>query len=282
MEHRRLTLASPAKVNLFLRVLARRADGYHDLASLFQAIDLSDTLHITLDTKDSFTCNVAEVPTDGSNLVLKALSAFRRGTGLSFGVRIHLDKRIPMQAGLGGGSSNAATTLWALNELLMRPVGQKDLFRWASAIGSDVSFFLSQGTAYCTGRGEVVRPLKSLPHQSLWIVKPNEGLSTPEVYRRLDLKAVPQRDPQVVLRAFFAGNPTCFNDLEAAALSALPRLADLKQELERSGFSQVLLSGSGTSFFCLGDGDPPFIPGVELYPAGFVNRPANSWYPLKG
>ncbi len=110
-----MKLKSPAKINVFLRVIGRRPDGYHDLASLFQAIDLSDIIDIELskDGQDRLTCDQSDVPTDASNLILKAANLFRRKTNLSFGVIAHLEKRIPVQAGLGGGSSNAATLFGA-------------------------------------------------------------------------------------------------------------------------------------------------------------------------
>lgn len=155
-----LTLISPAKVNLFLRVLGKRPDGYHELASLFQAIDLADTLHFTLSKHDHLTCTDPAIPLDNTNLIWKTVHLFRRKTNHQFPIHIHLEKNIPIQAGLGGGSSNAATTLWALNELLNTHIPSETLTAWAGEIGSDVPFFLSTGTAYCTGRGEIV---KSLP-----------------------------------------------------------------------------------------------------------------------
>src|ERR1700733_15970617 len=112
-----LTLLSPAKLNLFLRIVRRRPDGYHDLASLFQTVSLADTLHFSLSERDQLTCTDPALLTDHTNLVLKAVDLFRKKTGLSFGLKIHLEKHIPYQSGLGGGSSNAATTLWALNQL---------------------------------------------------------------------------------------------------------------------------------------------------------------------
>src|SRR5262249_13981075 len=107
-----LTLLSPAKINLFLRILGKRPDGYHELASLFQAIDLADTIHFSLSDADHLTCTDPAIPVDRSNLIWKSVNLFRRKTGLNFHLKIHLEKKIPHQAGLGGGSSNAATTLW--------------------------------------------------------------------------------------------------------------------------------------------------------------------------
>lgn len=278
-----LKLSSPAKINLFLRILRRRSDGYHELASLFQAVDLCDSLYYSFSKEDQLTCTDSTIPTDRNNLILKAADLFRRKTNLDFKVAIHLEKRIPIQAGLGGGSSNAATTLWALNELSGRPATLEQLMHWSGEIGSDITFFLSQGTAYCTGRGEILRPLPALKKQSLHIIKPAEGLSTPEVYRRLNASSLQQRDPVVVLADFIDGHFNCFNDLEIPAFAIMPKLAQLQSELKSAGFSVVLMSGSGSAFFCLGEGDQKgkwesTISDVQHFQASFINRLPNAWY----
>lgn len=273
-----MKLASPAKINLFLRILKRRSDGYHELASLFQAIDLCDTLHFSLSCNDKLTCTHPLIPTDNTNLVLKAVELFRCKTNLDFGVTIHLEKVIPIQAGLGGGSSNAATTLWALNELCNRPATIEQLMQWSGEIGSDITFFLSQGTAYCSGRGEILKQLPPLQKKSLLIVKPQEGLSTPEVYRKLDASSLKQRDPEAVLASFYAGQFNCFNDLEIPAFAIMPELACLRTKLMSSGFSEVLMSGSGSAFFCLGEGKVSEAADQQHFPSSFINRSPDSWY----
>jgi 4-diphosphocytidyl-2-C-methyl-D-erythritol kinase len=272
-----LSLASPAKLNLFLKVLRRRPDGFHDLASLFQAISLHDLLHVGLADQDALTCDVAGVPTDRTNLIVKAAELFRQKTGLQAYVNVHLEKRIPMEAGLGGGSSNAATTLWALNELTGRPAPLQQLQTWAGDIGSDVAFFLSEGTAYCTGRGECLMPLPPLAARELTLVKPPEGLSTPSVFKALNVSQLPENDPQSSLESWARGQPICFNDLEYPAFRLMPALQTLKQTLRQS-FETVLMSGSGTSFFCLGNGQCP--PRYNVYSARFVNRLPGCWYPF--
>lgn len=273
-----LVLKSPAKINLFLRILKKRSDGYHELASLFQAINLMDTIHFELADKDHFTCNDPKIPADDANLVLKAVSLFRRKTGLKFGLASILEKNIPHQAGLGGGSGNAATTLYALNQLLGTPASHSDLIRWSAEIGSDVAFFLSEGTAYCTGRGEIVHAVPPLLFQDLWIAKPSFGTSTPEVYSKLDLSKLLPRNPEEALHNFFTGNPEYFNDLEEAAYMASPQLITIKQQLLKSGFDSVMLSGSGSSFFCLGQYDPTQLSDVKLYKACYIRRTSDSWY----
>ena len=258
--------------------MGRRSDGYHELASLFQAIDLCDVVHFELASQDLLTCTDPEIPTDASNLILKATALFRQKTKCSFGVKVHLEKRIPHQAGLGGGSSNAATTLWALNQLCGYPATVDELRRWAGEIGSDIAFFLSEGTAFCTGRGEIMRTLPALPSPSLWIVKPKEGLSTQQVYRALDLSSIAKKDPETLLQRFLSGEPDYLNDLEAAAFKVMPKLADIKTKLLAKGFSTVLLSGSGSSFFCIGRTVSSQVEETSFYQTQFINRRSQEWY----
>lgn len=274
-----LTLFSPAKINLFLRIVSKRADGFHNLSSVFQTISLGDTVAIERHSEDQLTCSNPELPTDGTNLVLKATELFRRKTGLSHYFKIHLTKRIPMQAGLGGGSSNAATVLWACNQLAKSEINLNVLKEWGSEIGSDIPFFLSQGTAYCTGKGESVHHLPSLAAKQLWIIKPAEGLSTPEVYRRFKLD--PSHSEKFLNRdldLFLSGSLPHFNDLEAPAFEIRPELLKLKTTLLESGFDTVLMSGSGSSFFCMGQGKPPADSRIAAFSVKTINRSLNQWY----
>jgi 4-diphosphocytidyl-2-C-methyl-D-erythritol kinase len=274
-----LRLFSPAKINLFLRIVSKRSDGYHNLSSVFQTISLGDTLTIELHDQDELTCTDPSLPVDGSNLILKATELFRRKTGLKHGFKIHLIKRIPTQAGLGGGSSNAATTLWACNQLANTSIPLNTLKLWGSEIGSDVPFFFSQGTAYCTGRGELVYHLPALGSRSLLIVKPQGGLSTPEVYRRLNFsRALSEKIVRRDLDAFLSGSLPYFNDLEKPAFEIKPELQQLKTLLLKNGFDVVLMSGSGSSFFCLGKGQSPQLAELSIFSAQYVNRSLLRWY----
>ncbi|THG18147.1 hypothetical protein TEA_018752 [Camellia sinensis var. sinensis] len=155
----RLTLFSPCKINVFLRITGKREDGFHDLASLFHVISLGDRIKFSLSpskSKDRLSTNVPGVPIDDRNLIVKALNLYRKKTGADNFFWIHLEKKVPTGAGLGGGSSNAATALWAANQFSGCLATEKELQEWSSEIGSDVPFFFSQGAAYCTGRGEKV------------------------------------------------------------------------------------------------------------------------------
>ena len=273
-----LKLISPAKINLFLNVTHKRADGYHELVSLFQTVSLCDNIEFSLSSQDELKCSDPAIPKDSSNLIIKALDLFRCKTGLDFCLKVYLEKKIPHQAGLGGGSSNAATTLWALNALHGFPVDTRTLMDWSKEIGSDITFFLSQGTALCLGRGEIVlsqKPLKN--HKSLYIVKPSIGLSTPEVFKALDAAHLKEKNIDIILKNFHQSIFDCFNDLEAPALKICPQLIDLKNRLLESGFEQVTMTGSGSAFFCFGEPNKSFND-LFVSKVEFINREESEWY----
>ena len=273
-----LTLFAPAKVNLFLKIINKRQDGFHDIASLFQAITLGDTMVFSFSEKDKYFFTNPNIPTDSTNLVMKAVDLFRRKTLLSFGVDIFVDKRIPCEAGLGGGSSNAATTLFALNKLCNYPVKLGDLIDWSGEIGSDVPFFLSQGTAYCTGRGEKMAPYPELDNIDLYIIKPIEGISTAKVYRNFSLAHISNICPKNTAENFLKGEFRYFNDLEDTACALLPSLNIFRKELKKCGFDSVTMSGSGTSFFCTGKPVKELPKYSKHFNARFLRRRNNEWY----
>jgi 4-diphosphocytidyl-2-C-methyl-D-erythritol kinase len=261
-----LELFSPAKLNLFFRVHSKRADGYHEISSLYQAIDLGDTLQLRLSDQDRLSCNDPQIPTDWTNLVWKALHVFRKETGKMDKVQIHLEKRIPIQAGLGGGSSNAATLLWGINQLLGEVVSEETLSHFAASFSSDAPFFFSQGSAYCRGRGEILEPVAPLPRHTLWLAKPQEGLSTPLVYQQCQSHQFPPRNPIETLA-------------EISAFTLLPSLLTLKKNLQALGFSSVTMTGSGTAFFCTGTPlERPHLEGVQFSPIRYLYRSTKDWY----
>lgn len=223
-----------------------------------QTIQLGDTLTFAFAKEDKLTCSDTTLPSDSSNLVLKAVNLFRRKSGLHFSVEIHLDKKIPTQAGLGGGSSNAATTLWALNALHHFPYSDEELCRWSSEIGSDIPFFFSLGSAYCTGRGEKLRNLPPLDLPSFAIEKPNEGLSTPTIFKALNLSECSKEDPEALLDAFYSGKPRYINDVEGTAARLCPALIPFRQELLKK-YIQVFMTGTGSAHVCLGEGKIPAV-----------------------
>lgn len=274
-----LRLFSPAKVNLFLRIVSKRPDGYHNLSSVFQTISLGDTLTIEPHSRDELTCTDPRLPTDTSNLILKATDLFRCKTGLKLAFRIHLIKRIPTHAGLGGGSSNAATTLWGCNQLAKTNIPLHTLQQWSAEIGSDIPFFFSQGTAYCTGRGEYVKHLPALAGPEFWVIKPPEGLSTLEVYRCLNFtSSVSEKSLQIDLDTFLSNSLLYFNDLEKPAFEIMPELKQLKTRLLGNGFEIALMSGSGSAFICMGKGTLPTDPKLSIFSVHFTNRTQLNWY----
>lgn len=273
------SLSSPSKINLFFRVLSKRSDGFHEIASLYQAVRLFDTITFSLSSSPTFTCSDPSLAMDEGNLCVKAYRLFEKKTGYDLSYSIHLDKRVPMQAGLGGGSGNAATILWGLNKLTGSLHSDEELALWSSEIGSDVSFFFSRGAAYCTGRGEILAQVDEMPHLGpITIVKPHVGLSTPGVYKACKLSEMSDIDPAVLLCSYQSMSPIFHNDLEFPSFSLLPSLKELKAVLLSAGFSTVLMCGSGTAFFCLGEGIIPSLPMCKVFTAQAAFRSKQCWY----
>lgn len=248
LESGKLIFRSPAKINLFLRILKKREDNFHELSTLIQAIDYFDYLHFSKSSCDSFTTSNPNIPTDERNLVLKALKLFRKTTGWHQPLAIHLDKYIPFEAGLGGGSGNAATTLFACNCLSNLNLSNETLSSLSSEIGSDIPFFFSKGSALCEGRGEIVTSV-DLPKRKYSLFKPKEGLSTPAVFKNFDLTKKSTLSVTDLLLQFKNGQTPYINDLELPALNLLPSLLSLKEEISRLGQTPPLMTGSGSVFF---------------------------------
>lgn len=275
-----ITLFSPAKINLFFRVLNKREDGYHDIASLIQAISFGDTLSISLrkESSDRFISNESSLLFNNTNLIYKAVELFKKRTHLQFNVDITLDKRIPMQAGLGGGSGNAATTLYALNQLLGAHIPDNTLAVWGSTLGADVPCFFSLGRVFCEGIGEKLTTVEK-QDESYWIAKPkNLHLSTAAVYSKCSPSRSSMLDPVALLEAFQNKSIFFTNDLESAAFSLLPNLKDFKQSCFDLGFKHVMMTGSGTAFVCVGDVKDPFLPDTVFMKVSSLSRDPSSWY----
>jgi len=244
-------IAAPAKVNLHLELLGKRPDGYHDLETLIVCVNLFDTLLIQPSRELHLTCDTPGIPTDGKNLVVKAAKALQAAAGTDAGAAIHLTKRIPHEAGLGGGSSDAAAALFALNQLWKLGLSDAELQTVAGTVGSDVPAFLAGSASWCTGRGEIVEPVE-VPRMHLVIVKPAVGLSTAAVYGKVNLgtAGVSPWVPNTT-HGLTPAVPILFNRLQAAAFALQPlveRVYDRLHECEPQG---VLLSGSGSSVFAV-------------------------------
>lgn len=259
-----LTKTSPCKVNLLLNILGKRTDGFHELETVMQPIGLCDELTFEpIAGATTLTCSEPALPTDGGNLVVRAARAFFERSGLAGGVRMHLEKKIPMAAGLGGGSGNAATTLLALNELHGQLLTPEQLHAEAAALGSDIPFFLQTQPALATGRGEHIQSLAPFPGLAgcaFLLVHPGFGIATAWAYKELArfpeaLNGRPGRAAQLV-EALNSGDLRAasrefYNSLEAPALEKYPWLAVLQDFLRENGAAAALMSGSGSTTFAI-------------------------------
>ncbi len=241
---------APAKVNLSLRVLRRRDDGFHDIETLMAPISIFDTLEIERQTSGGlqFTCNDAALPTGEENLAVRAARIFCGKFGYEPHVSIALKKEIPHGAGLGGGSSDAATVLLALDQLFETNLPRKELSQLAAELGSDVPFFIHQSAAWCRGRGEIVEPC-AMPPLPLLLIKPPFGVPTPWAYKNW-------RDSLEIPGVHYAAQSFAWgemvNELERPVFEKHLQLAELKQWLlaqpETAG---SLMSGSGATVFAV-------------------------------
>ncbi len=255
-----LTAEAPAKLNLALEIVRRRPDGYHDLRTVFQAVDLADTLLVRERTGPGIALSVEGlpgIPAGPGNLVVRAGEALRARHGRDRGAEIRLVKRIPAGAGLGGGSSDAAAALLALEDLWGLPPDPAERFRLAAELGSDVPFFLLGGTALGEGRGEILTRLPAPPACGWVVVIPDFGVSTTAAYTQVsETLTETDRHLKVLLSALERGDLRLLasrisNDLEAGVLRIEPRLARIRSELERLPVLAVGLTGSGAALFAL-------------------------------
>ncbi len=255
---RSLTLVSPAKINLCLEVWRRRPDGYHEITTLMQVVDLADTVHVERrEAGIRLTAEGVPVPAGEENLAVRAAARFFAAAAPG-GARIHLAKRLPAGGGLGGGSSNAAAVLWGLNVLYGSPLPAEALDDVAASLGSDVPFFLSPGFAWAEGRGERIRPAGPAPERWAVVVDPGFSISTAWAYGHLTLPLTPGDRMPNIIASIARGDVAralelAFNRLEDAVLPHFPRLAELKAVLIEAGASPALLSGSGACLFGLAE-----------------------------
>jgi len=259
-----LTRESPCKVNLILNILGRRADGFHELETVMHPVPYRDRIEFQRGGSGiELTCNLPGLPVDSTNLVQRAASRFCEQSGIKDGVRLRLEKRIPLAAGLGGGSGNAAATLLGLNELFDRPLSASRLAEIAAALGSDVPFFLQDQPALATGRGEQVVPLdrfQALAGVFILLIHPGFGISTPWAYQRLSrfpdaLNGRPGRAQGLVDRlahgSLGAAASEFYNSLEAPAFEKYPVLLLYQEFLRNNGAAVAMMSGSGSTTFAL-------------------------------
>ena len=245
-----LTMKAPAKLNLFLYVVGRRGDSYHDILTLFQKISLWDKISLTLlkDTKKiNITCPGSNLPVGEDNLAFKAAKVFLEHTGLGYGVSMRLEKHIPVGSGLGGGSSDAAAVLKGLNILNNNILANGELHSIACHLGADVPFFISDAnTAIGTGTGTRLEAIGT-PCYRYVLIWPGFSISTKSVYERFELTSQPYDTIFDASQAFHT--KLWINDLEQAVIPRYPQIEDIKSQLMALGAETALMSGSGSTVF---------------------------------
>lgn len=287
----KVSVPSLAKLNLDLRVLHKRPDGYHELRTIFQTISLSDHLQIEFEPAKRTDIHLNSSVEITDNLVVRSAKAVLDHLKIKASVHFSLAKRIPMGAGLGGGSSNAAAVLIALPALAGRPVPLPELHRLAASLGSDVPFFLYGGTALALGTGTELYPLSDRPASDVLVVSTGIHVSTPEAYRALGrdvTNALTSEAESPILREFQSiawapvvpslGELPLKNDFEEAVFGQHPELAKLVRKLKRLGASPAMMTGSGSAVFgvfsdeaALRTAASRFLPG-SVFPVRFISR----------
>lgn len=250
-----MRIFTPAKINLTLDVTGRLEDGYHTLESVFQSVSIYDELDIALASNGiSVSCGRG-IPGGQRNICWKAAKLMLDKTGADCGVRINIKKQIPAQAGLGGGSSDAAAVLGAMNLLLGAQLSDDALRAAGKTLGADVPFFIGSGAAYVSGIGDIITPIHQMPAVHIVIAKPYAGMPTPLAYKRIDvLEDIPHGNINTVLSGLKSGNlkeavAGCINSFEA--VTNIPEVFNIKRIMRETGAFLSLMSGSGTAVFGL-------------------------------
>ncbi len=256
------TLPSFAKINLHLRILGRRDDGFHELCTVFQTISLYDSLTFAESDAIELTCTDKLIPTDGRNLIVWTAGKLRERFSIKLGAKIHLEKHIPSPGGLGGGSSNAAVALIGLARLWDIDVNAGDLQAIATEIGSDVPFFLHGGTALGTGRGEVIEAIADTREKLMIVVTPDVRVSTREAFAAINAARLTNFTSNRILRvcrdeakSLDLRHAALINDFETTVFAAFPEIRRVKETLLDLGAVNALMSGSGGSVYGIFDNE---------------------------
>ena len=243
---------APAKINLFLRIINKRTDGYHNIFSLMQKISLHDELFFSPRSKSIVLhCPGTDLPTNDNNLIVRAAKAIFDYCDYQSGMEITLHKKIPMTAGLGGGSSDAATTLMALNKICSFNLKKSEMIKIGSKIGAEVPFFIFGNAGLASGVGDKLKHFRNLPPFNLLLIKPPFDLSTKMVYQSLNLRLTMGKNNYSIPRILDLSDivQVLHNDLESVSLKMHPELTDLKKMLLGHGALGALMSGSGPTIF---------------------------------
>ena len=248
-----------AKINLSLDVTKRRPDGYHEVSMIMQSVDLSDILDIEKNEDDSIilTCDNNELACDGSNLIVRAAKALQDHVGAHDGLKIHLCKRIPMAAGLAGGSADAAAALVGVNRLCGYGLSVAELQKIGASIGADIPFCIQGGTCLAEGIGEILTEISPMPECHIVLIKPPFDVSTKYVYEHLDAldyATLDHPNTGAMQRLIAAGDVAAVaahigNILESVTVAGYPEIADIKNSLKAFGADGVLMSGSGPTVY---------------------------------
>jgi 4-diphosphocytidyl-2-C-methyl-D-erythritol kinase len=253
-----ITVKAPAKINLTLDVLHKRPDGYHEVEMVMTTIDLADHLHLTSVPRQNdilLECTASFVPNDQRNLVYQAVQLLKNKFDIKHGVNIRIDKQIPVAAGLAGGSSDAAATIKGLNQLWQLNLSVQEMAELGAELGSDISFCVYGGTALASGRGEIIEPLPTPPPFWVVLAKPPIGVSTGNVYSKLDVNKIDRHpDTAQMIRAIRQKDfplmvASLGNVLEQVTLHEHAAVYQIKERMKRFGADGVLMSGSGPTVY---------------------------------
>ena len=246
---------APAKINLFLDVLNKRDDGYHNLSMIMQTIDLCDEIDIEKAEKISLECNKDGIPLNEKNLVWKAADLFFEYTKINGGCKIYLKKVIPDGAGLGGGSSDAAQVLIALNEIYDTKLSNEQLKGIAVKIGADVPFFIEKGCCLAEGIGDILTPIENNTNPYVLVYKPEVSISTKWVYESLNLNNKKEKNKDELIELLRVGNMKfydgIFNVLEDVSITKYPEIEDVKNKFKNLGATNAMMTGSGSAVFAI-------------------------------
>ncbi len=251
-----MEIKSPAKINLFLEVCGKRSDGYHDINTLMCCIKLYDTVRLTFGQKEiSVHCSHPDVPEDETNLAWRAAQLFFDTTRIGEGIRIDIEKNIPIGAGLGGGSSNAAAVLKGLNSHYGSPVSNNALIAAGKSIGADVPFFIYEKPAIATGIGDILTPCDFIKSCPILLLYPSVPVSTAKVYKKLNLTLTKNKkiNTKILFELKWGQDiaKQLFNDLESVASAICPEIQEAKSSLMAHDASAALMTGSGSAVFGL-------------------------------